>query len=201
MKKNIIASLFGAALITASAAYPAYAAPAKPETEKTTTNTTTQTTKPQAQPQPQADQKQAPSDEELDAAFEKYVDDNTNRFDVEKARTAGTKQQVVEVGEIYNSYLTDYEEQCTQEDFDPACLPIFERWNWCGKCKTDGGTPQNSADQACMNHDKCLESGKSTCECDKAFVSQLKAVRHNYSWGDRAYIEAAIRVVPKAHGC
>lgn len=156
--------------------------------------------------------------DEVDIALEKYVDDTTLLFDIDRAVRDGESVEINQFGRDYNDAVRYAYENCFAERLnspsadigdsyvqpqgvDPAGWPIAERWNWCGRDRTDGGEPQNSADAVCRDHDLCLRGGTETCECDRRFVDGLNAVKRDYSWADRAYIEAAIRLVPRAHNC
>lgn len=137
---------------------------------------------------------------------------------MDKASRNGESQEILEFGQTNNRAVEYDRTNCfvngmavpsaqSQElgtqlrAIDPAGWPIAERWNWCGRDRTDGGAPQNSADAICRDHDQCLSAGVDVCECDWRFVNGLNAVKQDYSWADRAYIEAAIRLVPQAHNC
>ncbi|MDU0479453.1 hypothetical protein QVA66_09400 [Staphylococcus chromogenes] len=156
--------------------------------------------------------------DEIDIAVETYVDPVSLLFDVEQAVKNGEKAEITEFGNDYNEAVVYAQNNCFAGGLknpgdpnsevivrpygvDPAGWPIAERWNWCGRDRTNGGEPQNSADAVCRDHDWCLGAGTSVCECDRRFIDGLNAIKHNYSWGDRAYIEAAIQLVPLSHGC
>lgn len=154
----------------------------------------------------------------IDTAIENYVDQETLIFDVDAAAISGEPIDIIQFGKHYNQAIIEAQDSCfvdamgnrtdptsnpdvQMRRIDPAGWPIAERWNWCGRDRTNGGEPQNSADAVCRDHDWCLGSGITVCECDRRFVAGLNAVKHEYSWADRAYIEAAIKLVPWSHGC
>lgn len=156
--------------------------------------------------------------DEIDIAVDSYVDPVSLLFDVERAEKIGEKAEISQFGKDYNEAVLYAQHNCfvagiknPEESnsevnvrpygIDPAGWPIAERWNWCGRDRTNGGEPQNSADAVCRDHDWCLGAGTNVCECDRRFVDGLNAIKHGYSWGDRAYIEAAIKLVPRSHGC
>lgn len=156
--------------------------------------------------------------DEIDIAVETYVDPVSLLFDVERATQNGEKSEITNFGNDYNEAVSYAQNYCFADGIknpgdpnsevnvrpygiDPAGWPIAERWNWCGRDRTNGGEPQNSADAVCRDHDWCLGAGTNVCECDRRFVDGLNAIKHDYSWGDRAYIEAAIQLVPRSHGC
>lgn len=39
-----------------------------------------------------------------------------------------------------------------------------------------GTTPIDDLDKACMEHDKCWDSGAPTCECHRAFIASVRVV-------------------------
>lgn len=198
MKKKFFISIASAALLL----FPVYA-----QAETTSAAPTPKSTVQSKEQRPVEQHPTEQFNKELDSALDRFVDKQTLEFDVAGAQKAGTSEEVLEVGTGYNDYLKQFEscekkrEASDSKEWDPACLSLFERWNWCGKCHTNGGTPQNSADRICMNHDKCLTAGRKVCDCDKEFVNHMKSIRTHYSGRDRAYIEAAIRAVPTFHGC
>lgn len=160
----------------------------------------------------------SPAKDSIDIAIENYVNLDTLVFDVSAAEEKGEPAEILQFGNDYNRAISEAKDSCfvdamgnrtdptnnpnTQlQGIDPAGWPIAERWNWCGRDRTNGGEPQNSADAVCRNHDWRLGAGTPVCECDRRFVDGLNAIKHEYSWGDRAYIEAAIQLVPRSHGC
>ncbi|MEM5015097.1 phospholipase [Metabacillus indicus] len=54
----------------------------------------------------------------------------------------------------------------------PRC--IFPEYRWCGPGCSGPGMPINDVDACCQKHDLCLDSGRSSCDCDRAFVECLR---------------------------
>lgn len=58
-----------------------------------------------------------PSDQEIDAAFDKYVNTNTGKFDIQSALAAKEDPAIIEIAKIYNQAIEEYEE-CMPSDAD-----------------------------------------------------------------------------------
>lgn len=155
-----------------------------------------------------------PNNQDVDEAFARYVNHRDGVFDLESAQVDGVDEQILEVGRIYNlmigrndhclsrDQINTYPQGYARASIDWAGLGITERWNWCGRDRTNGGAPHNSADRVCMNHDRCLSRAKADmCACDRNFVNGMRSVKGSYRGVDRIYIEAAIRAVPRFHNC
>lgn len=122
--------------------------------------------------------------------------------DVEQAKEGQVDAFVIEVMSVYNEMLV--EEYRVEKGLGTPRQSIANRWGWCGKYRTNGGNPHNSADRICMNHDHCLNRARNSgakIGCDNAFISGMRSVAGRYSGADRAYIEAAIRVISAARLC
>lgn len=52
---------------------------------------------------------------------------------------------------------------------------IFPGYNWCGPCCSGPGDPINDVDACCKKHDKCLNQGIHSCECDKEMLRCLRS--------------------------
>ena len=151
----------------------------------------------------------AVSDQAIDQSFARYVQSGTHKFDVERARSEGVDEFILAVGSQYNRNLENVQGGRTPGGQgvsfrawnDPASWGLTNRWNWCGRDRTNGGRPVNSADAICMQHDKCLAQRRPVCDCDREFVNRMKAIKNNYGGRDRVYIEAAIKAVPRFHNC
>ncbi len=51
---------------------------------------------------------------------------------------------------------------------------IFPGYRWCGPGCSGPGAPINGVDACCKAHDKCLNSGRSRCSCDREFLHCLR---------------------------
>ncbi|MTH53536.1 phospholipase [Bacillus mangrovi] len=58
---------------------------------------------------------------------------------------------------------------------------IFPGYKWCGPGCSGPGAPINQVDSCCMRHDKCLDSGRSKCQCDREFLRCLEPHINRYS--------------------
>lgn len=61
----------------------------------------------------------------------------------------------------------------------PRC--IFPDYRWCGPGCSGPGFPINDVDACCQRHDRCLDRGISSCECDYAFIECLRPKMNNHT--------------------
>ncbi|MDO5669575.1 MAG: hypothetical protein Q4G50_06190 [Corynebacterium sp.] len=144
-----------------------------------------------------------PSEYEINRAIEKHLDfsiDKRGIFDDETAQADGVDPEIIRIGVIRNHMIGVGGAEISPQGWQAGT------WNygrWCGPNQWGPGEPIDSLDRACMNHDICIQQGTAICDCDYRFVQNLRVIRPQYPWGTpgRAYLEAAIVVVPRAHGC
>lgn len=58
---------------------------------------------------------------------------------------------------------------------------LLPGYNWCGPRCNGPGPPVNEVDAACMMHDRCYDSGRSRCECDREFLDRLYPLINPYT--------------------
>lgn len=141
-----------------------------------------------------------PSEQEIASTLDRYTVnvDGVNLFDSAEAERDGVPQEILDVGAIYNQMISPGR---VHEGSGYRSWNLLNRWRYCGPNNSGPGAPLNSADAVCKRHDDCLNAGMAYCQCDTQFVYGMRRVRNQYSGADRAYIEAAIQAVPRAHGC
>ncbi|MCA0984955.1 phospholipase [Halobacillus yeomjeoni] len=60
-------------------------------------------------------------------------------------------------------------------------LCLFPGYNYCGPGCSGPGAPLNAVDAACKQHDECYRYYGNYCECDLAFIRQLKRLQNPYT--------------------
>jgi hypothetical protein len=58
---------------------------------------------------------------------------------------------------------------------------VFPGYKWCGPGCSGPGAPINEVDAACKAHDECYHLYGSRCECDRAFMHQLRLSANPYT--------------------
>lgn len=165
----------------------------------------------EAETAPAAPVEDGPSEEEIRDAIMSHQtkrDDGIELFDPESAERDNVDPRIIEVGKIYNGMVLEQKGQLDTGYVPENIHGMVNYGNWCGPTNSGPGEPINSLDRACMGHDHCLNLGRDTCTCDAEFLTELRRLRSEYPWGigkeqreARGYLEAAIYLVPKAHGC
>lgn len=143
-----------------------------------------------------------PDEETIQIAFNRYLIvslDGSKQFDTERAVTDNVDPRIIEIGEQANFLMSD--QASSESDRQLRDLNPANYGRWCGKNNSGPGNPINSLDRACMGHDHCLNIKRPVCDCDREFVNRLRQIKNQYSGWPRTYLEAAIVVVPKWHGC
>ena len=125
--------------------------------------------------------------------------DGSTNFDMERAVDDNVDPTIIEIGDQANVLAAD--NNATQAGVRFRDLNPTNYGRWCGKNNSGPGHPIDSLDRACMGHDQCLNIRRPVCDCDREFINRLRQIRHQYSAGPRVYLEAAIVVVPRWHGC
>ncbi|MGV0325973.1 hypothetical protein [Corynebacterium confusum] len=145
---------------------------------------------------------QFPSELEILSTIDEYIVSESHgsvRFDAERAIEDGVDSRIVEIGSQANEMMADQNSE--RSDRQRRDLNPGNYGRWCGKNNSGPGEPINSLDRACMGHDHCLNIKRPDCDCDREFVNKLREIRKQYSGWARTYLEAAIVVVPRWHGC
>ena len=79
---------------------------------------------------------------------------------------------------------------------------LFPGYKWCGPGCSGPGPPLNELDAACMMHDKCYDSGRSRCECDREFLHRLyPLINPNSDAGRHARVVANYMRLQTAFTC
>lgn len=130
---------------------------------------------------------------------EKYIDyDGDKVFNEESARENNERQEVIEIGLVYNEMLKA-EQQGKFEDNNRKKRAVIQGLthygNWCGK-GNNGKKPIDILDAQCKIHDKCYVSkGQWNSSCDVQFVYNIArnfGAINKLGWRARTYSVAAM---------
>ncbi|MCI2266249.1 hypothetical protein, partial [Sediminivirga luteola] len=129
------------------------------------------------------------------------VDDSgTVRFDRAAALAAGEPQEVLDAGARLEQVARSYEAHQNVPDGPRAYNGIPVWGNWCGPGH-GGGTPRDTLDRLCMEHDNCYAArGYFDCECDARLRAGISRSASSMGAGERA-MAAAISVYFSIQPC
>lgn len=112
-----------------------------------------------------------------------HIDPTTKvrTFDSAEALKDGASQDLLELGEFYNSIAGNPNEIETRA----LSIPIHGRY--CGPGHSGPGNPIDTLDRICMEHDRCYASkGYGNRTCDVALRVSIYKNLGRMGWGERA---------------
>lgn len=144
--------------------------------------------------------------EELDQTIDNvrsYVsvdDSGTVHFDRAAALAADEPQHVLDAGARLERVARSYEAHENAPEGLRAYNGIPVWGNWCGPGH-GGGTPRDTLDRLCMEHDNCYAArGYFDCECDARLRAGISRSASSMGTGERA-MAAAISVYFSIQPC
>lgn len=113
--------------------------------------------------------------------MKKYINSSSDRskstFDIESAKKDGASEDLIKLGNLYNSYASSYADAGPSSNAPAARkFPPAVHGLWCGPGRSGPGEPVDTLDRLCMNHDHCYaDKGYFAAPCDWQLTSDIWA--------------------------